>query len=80
MATAGTIAPTGKAAIDHVAHTGDLEPLDVCGLSNRTPDGRQISDHFGVAVRLRASSSGADRRSSIPSQARPLSADRQSAS
>jgi endonuclease/exonuclease/phosphatase family metal-dependent hydrolase len=80
VATAGTMAPIGKAAIDHVAHTDDLEPLDVSGLSNRAPDGREISDHFGVAVRLRASSSGTDGRSSIPSQARALPADRRPAS
>lgn len=29
-----------------------MVPTSVTGLSNHTPDGREISDHFGVAVRL----------------------------
>lgn len=74
VATAGTIAPIGKAAIDHIAYTGDLEPLDISGLSNLAPDGREISDHFGVAVQLRTLSTGDDERSAIPH------ADRQPAS
>lgn len=60
VATGGPIAPIGKAAIDHVAHTEDLEPLKISGLSNLAPDGRTISDHFGVAVRLRTSLGSTD--------------------
>ena len=54
VATVGAIAPIGKAAIDHVAHSADLSAHTVTGLSNLASDGRAISDHFGLAVRLRS--------------------------
>lgn len=52
IATSGPIAPLQESAIDHVAHTPDLWPLNVNGLSNLNDAGRKISDHFGVAVSL----------------------------
>jgi exonuclease III len=52
IATSGTISPLDRAAIDHVAHTADFEPASVAGISNVGPTGAQLSDHFGVHVRL----------------------------
>ena len=54
LATAGQIAPIGKQSIDHVCFGRDLACEDVRGLSNLSESGRQISDHFGVKVTLRA--------------------------
>ncbi|API59332.1 hypothetical protein BSL82_08425 [Tardibacter chloracetimidivorans] len=52
IATAGPIAPLDRLAIDHVAHTSELAPLRIRALSNLSPQGRPISDHFGVVVQL----------------------------
>ncbi|MDP9413809.1 MAG: endonuclease/exonuclease/phosphatase family protein [Pseudomonadota bacterium] len=56
LATAGEIAPLGGYAIDHVAHTPDLVAEEVVGLSPVGPSGEKLSDHFGLAVKLRAAS------------------------
>jgi endonuclease/exonuclease/phosphatase family metal-dependent hydrolase len=52
IATAGALQPLGRPAIDHVVHSGDFEAVEVTALSNLAEDGRRISDHFGVSVRL----------------------------
>ncbi len=52
MATGGLIAGIDEPTIDHVAHTSDLAPQDVIGLSRFDDDGRALSDHFGVLVRF----------------------------
>lgn len=55
IATRGPIPVGGevdhRAAIDHIAHDTSLTARAVTGLSN-FKDGRQLSDHFGVAVTL----------------------------
>jgi len=52
VATAGPVAPLGALAIDHIAHTPDLNTDEVRALSNIGSGGEQLSDHFGVAVTL----------------------------
>lgn len=54
IATAGHLPPDGKASIDHVAHSLDLQAFDLQVLSNFAPDGKRLSDHFGVSVRIRS--------------------------
>lgn len=54
VATGGPITGTDKPTIDHVAHTSDLAPQEVSGLSRFDDDGRALSDHFGVLVRFGA--------------------------
>lgn len=52
LATTGPIQPLDRLAIDHVAHTHDLEATHVEGISDRGPAGEKLSDHFGVHVCL----------------------------
>ena len=52
VATAGPISGIDKPTIDHVAHTSDLAPQEVIGLSRFDDEGRALSDHFGVVVRF----------------------------
>lgn len=53
VATAGPIPGPGLPSIDHLAHTADLAATGVRGLPNQDPDGRRLSDHFGLLVELR---------------------------
>jgi hypothetical protein len=52
IATAGVIESVGAQAIDHICHSHDWHAADVIGLSNIGPDGKELSDHFGIRVRL----------------------------
>jgi len=52
VATSGPIIGINEPTIDHIAHTADLMPQEVVGLSRFDNDGRALSDHFGVVVRL----------------------------
>ncbi len=52
LATGGHIADIDEPTIDHVAHTPDLAPQKVIGLSRFDDDGSALSDHFGVLVRV----------------------------
>jgi endonuclease/exonuclease/phosphatase family metal-dependent hydrolase len=52
IATSGMIDGIGRQAIDHICHSRDLAALSATGLSNIGPDGREISDHFGVQATL----------------------------
>ena len=52
LATGGVIPDIGKQAIDHVCLSSDLTASDVHGLSNSRPGGGEISDHFGIRVRV----------------------------
>lgn len=52
IATSGVIEPIGRKAIDHICHSRDLLARDCYGLSNIGPDGREISDHFGIRLTL----------------------------
>lgn len=52
IATSGELEPIQRPAIDHICHSRDLACRSVVSLSNVRPDGRQISDHFGVRVEL----------------------------
>lgn len=52
IASSGMIDGIDRQAIDHICHSRDLAALSVTGLSNIGPDGREISDHFGVQVTL----------------------------
>jgi endonuclease/exonuclease/phosphatase family metal-dependent hydrolase len=52
LATAGEIPGVGKQSIDHICHSQDLVFTSVTGISNMGPDGRQLSDHFGLGVRF----------------------------
>ena len=57
IATSGIIPEVERQAIDHLAHSGDLVAHAIRGLSNLDANGRQLSDHFGVAVDLRRAGS-----------------------
>jgi endonuclease/exonuclease/phosphatase (EEP) superfamily protein YafD len=52
LATGGQIPEVSKQAIDHICHTHDLALAELAGLSNVDPNGRLISDHFGLRVSL----------------------------
>ncbi|MFC4595542.1 endonuclease/exonuclease/phosphatase family protein [Sphingobium tyrosinilyticum] len=52
LATGGRIDGGDVQAIDHIAHSHDLESGAPAMLSNVGSGGKLISDHFGVAVRL----------------------------
>jgi endonuclease/exonuclease/phosphatase family metal-dependent hydrolase len=52
VATGGLIAGINGPTIDHLAHSPDLRASEVLGLSRFDAEGRALSDHFGVAVRL----------------------------
>lgn len=52
VATAGPLPPDNIPSIDHIAHSDDLAASDVAMLSNYAPDGKRLSDHFGVSLRL----------------------------
>ena len=52
VATGGSIIGIEEPTIDHVAHTPDLAPQEVLGLSRFDDDGRALSDHFGVVARF----------------------------
>jgi hypothetical protein len=52
LATSGIIPGVERPSIDHVAHTSDLEAVRVQGLSNRSPNGAEMSDHLGLVVEL----------------------------
>lgn len=53
IVTAGPIAPLDLPAIDHIALSPELEAEAVTALDNHDGAGRLISDHFGVAARVR---------------------------
>jgi endonuclease/exonuclease/phosphatase family metal-dependent hydrolase len=57
VATAGLADGNDAAAIDHVAHSSDLGAEDVRALSRIGPHGESLSDHFGIAARLRSTRS-----------------------
>lgn len=44
LATAGVIKGVQRQAIDHLAHTRDLAPISVRGLSNIGSNGKPLSD------------------------------------
>lgn len=52
LATQGEIPGIGKQSIDHVCHSQDIVRTSVAGISNMGPDGRQLSDHFGLGVQF----------------------------
>ena len=52
VATGGPISGIDEPTIDHVAHTPDLVPQEVLGLSRFGDDGRALSDHFGAIARF----------------------------
>lgn len=52
VATSG-VTFCGKEAIDHLAHTRDLASYGIEAISNLT-EGGELSDHFGIALSLRA--------------------------
>ena len=56
IATAGAIDDSATPLIDHVCHTDDLVSFDLTSTENLDADGRPLSDHVGMLVRLRASS------------------------
>lgn len=50
IATADVSGPDGRRSVDHIAHGPGLALKSTHMLSNRAEDGREISDHFGVAA------------------------------
>ena len=54
IATAGPLPPLQRHAIDHVAHTPALISCNVESWSEHGPNNARLSDHFGVAVRVRS--------------------------
>lgn len=53
VATGGTISGLAHRAIDHLAHSHDLEAVSVTPLPDRDGEGRRLSDHVGLVIRLR---------------------------
>ena len=51
--TAGIISPIKQQTIDHVAVTGQLKADWIQSISNTGPDGKKLSDHFGIAASLK---------------------------
>lgn len=60
VATDGPISEIGEPTIDHVAHSSDLAAREVRGLSRFGDDGRALSDHFGIVVRLASRADGSE--------------------
>lgn len=56
IATHGPLPPLELPSIDHIALSTELESVGITALDHRDDHGRQISDHFGVAVRVQSSS------------------------
>lgn len=54
IATDGPIREIDEPTIDHVVHSADLAPRALRGLSRFDDDGRALSDHFGIVMRLTA--------------------------
>lgn len=54
IVTNGAIDPIGEQTVDHVAISHHLRAGSVEGLSQYTDDGRALSDHFGLLVKLEA--------------------------
>lgn len=52
LVTAGTITGAPDLAIDHVAISGALEPVQIDFLSQLDANGVEMSDHFGLRVSL----------------------------
>ena len=52
VTTKGLIPDVGLRSIDHLVHTSDMVVAAVQGISNRSPDGHRLSDHFGLLVQL----------------------------
>lgn len=53
--TAGILMPKGKLTIDHVAVTPGLIATNVRTIDNLNLDGKPLSDHFGIVVKLNRS-------------------------
>ena len=53
VATTNFRSQDGQDAIDHIAHTSDLQVCRLCELP-RIRDGLRLSDHFGVSASIRA--------------------------
>ncbi|QPC89720.1 endonuclease/exonuclease/phosphatase family protein [Mesorhizobium sp. INR15] len=60
VCTGGQLQIVDRPAIDHVALSPELQSLSVQGIDEHDTEGRKLSDHFGVAVRiaLRSASAG----------------------
>ncbi|WP_084558363.1 endonuclease/exonuclease/phosphatase family protein [Mesorhizobium sp. LNJC394B00] len=54
VCTGGKIEVVNRPAIDHMALSPELRPFSVNGIDEHDANGRKLSDHFGVAVRVRA--------------------------
>ena len=52
VATSGDLPGAPGPAIDHVCHSQDLESSMVSILPKKDVDGRRLSDHFGICVRI----------------------------
>ena len=52
VATTGPVAPIDEQTVDHIALTGGLHAASIRSISNLGPDGRKLSDHFGIAAEL----------------------------
>lgn len=52
IATSGPLPPLGLSSIDHVALSLELEAAEITALDHRDDQGKLISDHFGLAVRV----------------------------
>lgn len=52
VATDGPICEIDEPTIDHIVHSANLAPQALRGLSRFDDDGRALSDHFGVVMRL----------------------------
>ena len=50
--TPGIISPVEQQTIDHVAATEQLSASWIQSISNIGPDGKKLSDHFGIAANL----------------------------
>lgn len=52
LASAGIIPGVDRQSIDQICYSSDMAASRPVGLSNLTPDGRAISDHFGLHAKI----------------------------
>jgi endonuclease/exonuclease/phosphatase family metal-dependent hydrolase len=57
VVTDGRIEPVDSYSIDHIALSPELRAIGVTGLSNKSSDGRDLSDHFGIFSKIAISGS-----------------------
>jgi endonuclease/exonuclease/phosphatase family metal-dependent hydrolase len=52
ICTEGVIHGVDRPTVDHIALSANLRPLSIVGIDEHDDNGRKLSDHFGLAVRV----------------------------